>query len=142
VHCNRSPNSGKIANLPRIHEIHLSSQYLFNCLVVVIGGGDFDVFLGSVMLEMFNQARWSDFYDVLSNGNPPLALQFLLINTLFFLIFAVRRARGKVSKNNNASYLVHGVLILVNAGIMFQGDLAPFYQRNILTFWNKLQHVI
>jgi hypothetical protein len=94
------------------------------------------------MFEMFNRAHWSDFYDVLSKGNPPLALQFLFINTLFFVIFAVRRARGKTSKNNNASYLVHGLLLLVNAGIMFQGDLAPFYQRNILTFWNKLQQVI
>jgi hypothetical protein len=94
------------------------------------------------MIEMFKSARWNDFYDVLSKGNPPLALQFLLINTLFFVIFAIRRARGKGSKNTNASYMVHGLLLLVNAGIMFQGDMGPFYQRNILTFWNKLQHVI
>lgn len=94
------------------------------------------------MLEMFKNARWHDFYDVLSRGNPPLALQFLCINTLFFVIFAVRRARGNGSKNTNASYIVHGFLLLVNAGIMFQGDLLPFYERNILSFWYKLNQVI
>ena len=94
------------------------------------------------MIEMFKNARWTDFYDVLSKGNPPLALQFLLINALFFVIFALRRARGKKSKNNNASYLVHGFLLLVNAGIMFQGDLLPYYQRNIMVFWAKLHSVI
>jgi hypothetical protein len=94
------------------------------------------------MLEMFKNARWHDFYDVLSRGNPPLALQFLIINTVFFVIFAARRARGKRSKNNNTSYAIHGFLLLVNAGIMFQGDLLPYYQRNISIFWTKLQNVI
>jgi hypothetical protein len=94
------------------------------------------------MVELFKHTNWSVWYDVLAKGNPPLALQFLLINSLFFIIFAFRRLRGKRSHHNNVVYFVHGVLLLANAGVIFQGDLAPYYQRNILEFWHKLHAVI
>jgi hypothetical protein len=94
------------------------------------------------MVELFKETNWNVWYDVLARGNPPLALQFLLINLLFFIIFAFRRLRGKRSSHNNWSYLIHGVLILINAGILYQGELMPFYQRNILMFYYKLHAVV
>jgi hypothetical protein len=94
------------------------------------------------MVELFKHTNWSVAYDVLMRGNPPLALQFLLINSLFFIIFAFRRLRGKRSSHNNLAYAVHGFLLLANAGIMYQGEIAPYYERNILMFWHKLHAVI
>ncbi len=94
------------------------------------------------MIELFKQAHWSDIVIVLSQGEPPVALQLLFANLIFFLIYAFRRLRGKKTRPNNASYLVHGTLVLVNAAVLLQTEFAPFYQHSIVNFWHKFQNVI
>jgi hypothetical membrane protein len=94
------------------------------------------------MFDYFRIAPWGDWYLIMSKGNPPLALQFLIINCAFFVIFAIRRIRGEKTKHNNISYLVHGLMFLANVGILYQSDLLPMYQTRIMMFWHKLQYVI
>ncbi len=94
------------------------------------------------MLELLKQAHWSDITTVLAQGNPPLALQLLVVNCIFFFMFAFRRLRGKKTRQNNAAYLINGILILVNAAVLTQAQLLPFYQYNIMVFWHKLQQVL
>jgi hypothetical protein len=94
------------------------------------------------MLDQVRYAPWGDWYIIMSKGNPPLALQFLFINFMFFLIFAVRRIRGKKTRHNNLSYVAHGVMFLANVLILYQADILPMYQTRLMMFWHKLQYVI
>jgi hypothetical protein len=94
------------------------------------------------MWELFKQARWEDWYYVFSDGTPPLALQLLTINAVFFLVFAFRRIRGHRSNRANMAYLTHGMLVAINAAILFQGDLMPFYHQYFMVFVHKLQNVV
>jgi hypothetical protein len=94
------------------------------------------------MLENIMNAPWRQWYEIMSSGNPPLALQFVVINSIFFVIFAVRRMRGKRSSQGNAAYAVHGILILVNTAILYQSELLPYYQYQVMNFWRQFQQVI
>jgi hypothetical protein len=94
------------------------------------------------MLENFKNAPWSQWVYVLSSGDPPLALQFVVINSIFFIIFAIRRMRGKRSNQANTAYAVHGILILVNTAILYQSELLPYYQYHFWDFWRQLKQVI
>jgi hypothetical protein len=94
------------------------------------------------MLDNVKNAPWGDLLIVMSKGNPPLAFQFLLINFLFFMIFAVRRLRGQKTRNNNLSYLAHGVMFMANMVILYETDLLPIYHQQVMLFWHKIQLVI
>lgn len=94
------------------------------------------------MIENFINAPWGQWIVLLSKGNPPLALQFLLINGVFFLIFAFRRLRGIRTRHANTAYVIHGILIMVNTAILYQDQLYPYYRYNILGFIHKVQAVI
>jgi hypothetical protein len=94
------------------------------------------------MLDNFINAPWSQWVLFFSEGHPPLALQFLIINAFFFLVFAIRRMRGKRSNHANTAYAVHGGLILVNLGLLYQAQLLPYYSYHAMNFVHKLQQVI
>ncbi|MGB8312861.1 MAG: hypothetical protein WCE69_00065, partial [Aestuariivirga sp.] len=46
------------------------------------------------MLELFREARWDELYAFFAAGNPPLVLQLLVLNTIVFMVFMLRRMRG------------------------------------------------
>jgi hypothetical protein len=94
------------------------------------------------MLEQIRNAPWRDLYVVLSKGNPPLAIQFLLINFLFFMVYAVRRLRGHKTRKNNLPYLAHGLMFVLNMVILYQTDVYPIYREQVMLFWHKIQLVI
>ena len=94
------------------------------------------------MLDQIKYAPWGDWIIVMSRGNPPLALQFLFINLVFFLIFAVRRLRGHKTNQNNFSFVAHGLMFMANVAILYQADLLPMYHTRIMMFWNHFQQVI
>jgi hypothetical protein len=94
------------------------------------------------MIEYIKQAHWDDIYTVLMTGNPPLALQLLIVNLVFFLIFAFRRLRGKKTKQNNASYFVHGLIVFANAALLFEGSSMPYYFNSCLQLWHKFMQLV
>jgi hypothetical protein len=94
------------------------------------------------MLDNFRNAPWGEWVQVLSTGNPPLALQFAVLNTIFFVIFAIRRLRGKRTSHDNASYAVHALLIFVNVGILYQKELLPYYTYQFVQFWQHFKQII
>lgn len=98
--------------------------------------------VGENMLESFKQAHWSDIYYVLMSGDPPLALQLLLINLLFFLIYARRRLKGTKTRQNDASYFVHGIIVLANATLLVQGNFISYYAHNALVIWHKFLQIV
>jgi hypothetical protein len=73
--------------------------------------------------SMFLDARWGDLYAFFAAGHPPLALRLLIINTIFIMLFIVRRARGVHPMRADTVFLVQGFLIVANILIMFGPNL-------------------
>lgn len=76
--------------------------------------------------DLIFQARWDQLYAFFADGNPPLALQLLLLNTIFMAFFFFRRATTKYHMRKNTAYFVQGLLIATNVLIMFQHDVISF----------------
>jgi hypothetical protein len=77
-------------------------------------------------LEQIRNARWEEIYLFLSQGNPPLIVIFLGINTLFFMLFLVRRATNRNRMRTSTVYFVQGAVILANAFVLFREDATRY----------------
>lgn len=75
------------------------------------------------MLELFHRARWDQAYDFLSSGDPPMVFRLLAINTLFVILYAIRRAKALGRMRSSTVLQVQGLLVLANALILFQSDV-------------------
>lgn len=81
----------------------------------------------SVMLnpDMFYAAPWGELYRFFVAGNPPIVLQLLIINTAFLVFFIVRRLRRRTPVRYQGASIIQGLLIAVNATLMFAPQLVP-----------------
>ncbi len=77
---------------------------------------------GMLTIENFKNARWQDIYSFLAAGSPPLMVKLLIINTIFLILFAYKKASSG-QKNYNTSYAVQALLIAANCFVMFQPRL-------------------
>lgn len=73
-------------------------------------------------VDLFWAADWDGLYRGLAKGNPPLALQLLALNTIFLVIFAIRRATAKHRMRSRTVELVQLFLLAANIAIVFQED--------------------
>lgn len=73
-------------------------------------------------MDLFWAADWDGLYRGLAKGNPPLALQLLALNTVFLVIFVIRRARAKQRLRNSTVELIQLFLLVANIAIVFQED--------------------
>ena len=83
------------------------------------------------MLDLFYQARWGELHAFFAKGNPPLAAQLLVVNTIFFVVFIMRRARGARSLRAQTATTVQGLLIFANAMVLFQDYMWQYKDRLI-----------
>ncbi len=83
------------------------------------------------MLDLFYQARWHELYAFFAEGHPPLAVQLLVVNTIFFVVFILRRARGVRSMRAQTATTVQGFLIFANAVVLFQDYVWQYKDRLI-----------
>jgi hypothetical protein len=74
-------------------------------------------------MDAFWQANWEELYDFFAQGTPPLAIQLLVINTLFFMVWIVRRLRGAPALRRQTAITVEAILILTNMFMMFRQGL-------------------
>ena len=74
-------------------------------------------------MSWFQQSDWDEVYAFLAQGSPPLAIQILIINTIFFMLWIVRRMRGVPALRRETSIAVQAILIIANLAILFQKDL-------------------
>lgn len=81
------------------------------------------------MLELFQKARWDQAYDFLSSGDPPMMFRILAINTLFLILYAIRRAKSPHKMRESTVMQVQGLLLLANCLILFQRDIQSFIER-------------
>ncbi len=75
------------------------------------------------------RARWDELYIFFTNGYPPLVLKLLIINTIFLVFFAYRRAKAKHPLRPTSAYTVQGLLIASNVMVMFQNDVLGLATR-------------
>ena len=83
------------------------------------------------MLDLFYQAQWNELYAFFAEGDPPLAVQLLVVNTIFFVVFILRRARGARSLRSETAMVVQGLLLFANASILFQDYVWHYKDRLI-----------
>ena len=60
----------------------------------------------------------------LVSGEPPLILRLLAINTIFLVIYVIRRARQEERMKEHSVYIVQAFLIAANVFVMFGPDMA------------------
>jgi hypothetical protein len=72
--------------------------------------------------ENFKNARWHELYVFFANGNPPLGLQLLVLNTIFLGFIVFRRATAKYHLRKSTAFLVQALLIAANVIFMFQQE--------------------
>ncbi|MBC8038865.1 MAG: hypothetical protein H7X89_16800 [Rhizobiales bacterium] len=75
------------------------------------------------MFDFLLNAPWHHIYNFFADGNPPLAIRLLILNTMFFILFAYRRARGIPTMNAKAAVRVQSFLIAANALILFEPEI-------------------
>jgi len=81
--------------------------------------------LGSLAINGILPADWTEAYAFLAQGLPPLAIQILAVNTIFFILWIVRRMRGAPALRRETSIALQTILILANLAILVQKDLPP-----------------
>ncbi len=80
-------------------------------------------------MDLFWAADWDGLYRILAKGNPPLALQLLALNTIFLVLFIVRRATTKHRMRNRTVEVVQLVLLIANIAIVLQEDALHWIGR-------------
>ena len=73
-------------------------------------------------IENFRNARWSELFAFFAQGNPPLGLQLLVLNTIFLGFVVFRRATAKHQMRKSTAYMIQAVLIASNLMFMFQKE--------------------
>ena len=75
------------------------------------------------MLEFVTDARWDELYAFFMKGTPPLIAQLLALNTVVFMLFMVRRMRGKQALRVETASLVQSLLLFANMLAIYQDNI-------------------
>mgnify|MGYP001765391516 CR=1 FL=1 len=68
----------------------------------------------------FWAADWDGLYRILASGEPPLAFQLLAVNTIFLVIYILRRATTKHRMQSHTVQIVQALLLITNIAVVFQ----------------------
>ena len=77
----------------------------------------------NTMLEFVTDARWDELYAFFMKGTPPLIAQLLALNTVVFMLFMVRRMRGKQALRVETASLVQSLLLFANMLAIYQDNI-------------------
>lgn len=75
------------------------------------------------IFDLAERAPWIDIYDFFASGQPPIAVRLLAFNTVFFILFAIRRARGAAAMRHSTAIRIQVLLIVANFLILFQDQI-------------------
>ena len=73
-------------------------------------------------MDYFWAADWDGLYRLLAQGNPPLALQLLALNTVFLVLYIVRKKTAKHRLRNSTVEVMQLLLLVANLVVVFQED--------------------
>lgn len=87
-------------------------------------------------MNLFWAADWDGLYRILSTGNPPLAVQLLILNTIFLVFYILRQATAKHRMRSHTVQFIQLFLLVANLGVVFQDgayDLAVRVARDLMS---------
>jgi hypothetical protein len=76
------------------------------------------------MLDLIRRTNWDQLYYYFAKGNPPLILQLLMLNTIFFIWFAIRRMRGARTMRASTASTIQSVLLAANFFIVLRDNIS------------------
>ena len=83
------------------------------------------------MSEAFLIAQFNEIYRFFAAGEPPLAVQLLIVNTIFLIFMIIRRMRGAPALRPDTYAIVQAVLIFANAAIIFRPEIEDYLNLQI-----------
>ena len=89
-------------------------------------------------IDLFWAADWEGLYRSLAKGNPPLVLQLLALNTIFFILYVVRRITAKHRLRSTTREVVQLLLIAINLVVVFQEDAVKWFGPHLSRFGNLI----
>ena len=82
-------------------------------------------------IDLFWAADWDGLYRSFAKGNPPLVLQLLAVNTIFFILYVVRRITTKHRLRSTTPEVVQSLLVIVNLIVVFQEDALRWIEPHL-----------
>jgi hypothetical protein len=76
--------------------------------------------------ELIANAPWHEFYGFFLKGNPPLIVLLLAMNTVFFILFVIRRIRGRQTFRASTAYIIQGMVVLSNFLVIYHTQIFQF----------------
>lgn len=83
------------------------------------------------MFEILSRARWDQAYDFLASGHPPMIMKLLALNTVFLVMYLVRRTKSEHQIRHSTMMQVQVLLVAANLMIIFQTEIQRFLDRFI-----------
>ena len=85
------------------------------------------------MREYLYLARWDQTYGFLVSGSPPMLVRLLALNTLFLVLYAVRKSTGARPLSAGMALLVQLAVLGANLLVLFQ----PQVENYLLHLMNR-----
>ncbi len=87
---------------------------------------------------MFNsialQSQWAEFSAYFMAGNPPLIMQLLVLNTVFFIYIIRRRMQSRPTRGAGAINTIQMLLLATNLLLVVQSDLLSLTWRRLVIY--------
>lgn len=77
------------------------------------------------MLELAQRVNWNEYFLMLTQGNPPLFLQFLVVNAVLLAYWLFRRTRKRKSQQGSA-WILQLLFVAGNLGVVTLGSRLSF----------------
>ena len=75
------------------------------------------------MFDLFQRTPWEQLFGYFERGNPPIIVQILILNAIFFIWFASRRMRKATPLRKETAANVQSILLAVNMAAVFQDSI-------------------
>lgn len=77
----------------------------------------------SSFLDALGGVNWTEYQYYLTDGNPPLYVQLILLNCIFFAVWLYRRIHGSRAARQATSVVFQLAFVLANVGLVIAGQM-------------------
>ena len=78
------------------------------------------------MLELVQRVNWDEYALILSQGNPSIGMQLLIVNAMLLGYWLVRRAAKRKPRRQQSGWLLQAMFVLANVGVVTWGSRLSF----------------
>lgn len=76
------------------------------------------------MADWLQIVHWHEYLYLLERGSPPIAVQLLIANAIFLIVWLVQRMRGDGRSSARTGLILTLLLLATNVFILARGDAA------------------